>query len=792
MTDELTDTPSLALEYPIGVATAEINGTTFVYSTDYNGGGVQVSTLDGSGSLTPVSAIFDDAQSVLTSALEIETFEVNGTPFAAVGSQNGAVTIFSLSDTAPFMTPTDVVEDADNPNFNIDRAWGLATATTPFGTFLYVGSQMGEGISVFQVSSTGVLSNVQNIDDDDTLFLDTLLDLEVFERDGTSYLAASGNVDRGMSLFEINPATGQLTSVENLAEGINASTFGSTQSMAVLTLGDTTYIYSNGIGSSGTVVTRFDAATQLTVIQEVSGIDSNQVDSLTSFSIGDNQYIASFGRTGVNIGLWSVGAEGAPDEGQLTLVEQRFASNGSLPYASTSVVIDGKTFLIFSSNSFGQNFLDGLQVLEVGGGEDVVAGANTSDLLIGGGGDDTLLGIAGDDSLRGGEGADRHFGGFGTDYADYSEARGRVEVDLTSGGTFGEALGDQFEDVEGLIGSRFSDVLTGQIVRGGDGGDNIRGLAGVENDLAGENGNDTLTGMTLDDTLDGGFGSDKLFGLGGDDTLNGGPTGNDTLNGGNGNDTADYSSINGALTINLSTGTAQNTGSAGTDVLISIENLWGGSGANSIIGTSTINDLYGGTAGDRLFGLGGDDTLDGQDGNDLLNGGGGDDTLRGGEANAGRDTLLGGAGDDDLQGAGGNDNLRGDAGEDTILGGFGRDIMAGGSFTGGGYPGDGESDTFQWNNLGESSVGAQRDVIRDFEVGIDLLDLSRLDAINGGADDAFTFIGASAFSGAAGEVRFFQAGANTIVQTDSFGGGHPSFEIRLDGALTLTATDFIL
>ena len=57
-----------------------------------------------------------------------------------------------------------------------------------------------------------------------------------------------------------------------------------------------------------------------------------------------------------------------------------------------------------------------------------------------------------------------------------------------------------------------------------------------EHVLAGNGGEDNLTGSALADFLDGGAGNDTLFALGGHDRLVGG-TGADTLNGGSGNDT---------------------------------------------------------------------------------------------------------------------------------------------------------------------------------------------------------------------------------------------------------------
>ena len=48
----------------------------------------------------------------------------------------------------------------------------------------------------------------------------------------------------------------------------------------------------------------------------------------------------------------------------------------------------------------------------------------------------------------------------------------------------------------------------------------------------------------------------------------------------------------------------------------------------------------------------------------------------------------------------------------------------------------------------------------------------------------------SAFTGHAGELRYFQQNCNTIVEGDTTGAGRATFQIELTGLFTLTAGDF--
>lgn len=278
---------------------------------------------------------------------------------------------------------------------------------------------------------------------------------------------------------------------------------------------------------------------------------------------------------------------------------------------------------IFVGNA-GDNRLDGNR------GDDRLSGAAGNDSLNGGDGNDLLAGGAGNDTLN---------GGAGHDLADYSAATSAIIVDLLAGtGTSSDSSEgtDVFVAIEGALGGSGNDSLYG-----GSGADDLRGRQG----------------------------NDLLLGRGGADTLDGGP-GNDTLNGGDGVDTARYTSHTRAMTIDLTRQTAYATGTSTlTDVLVSIENAVGGSGADHLIGSSLGQSLDGGKGNDTVFGASGADTLAGDLGNDLVQGGNGNDTIIGvrvlipstGEDDPNPDPFYAALIDD------GRDTLDGGAGTDTLL-----------------------------------------------------------------------------------------------------------------------------
>lgn len=162
------------------------------------------------------------------------------------------------------------------------------------------------------------------------------------------------------------------------------------------------------------------------------------------------------------------------------------------------------------------------------------------------------------------------------------------------------------------------------------------------------------------------------------------------------------------------------------------------------------------------------------------------------DATQGNDKLIGSAFGDVFRGLGGNDILRGGLGDDTLEGGDANDVLVGGKgaddLTGGGG-----ADSFRFTEVQRKSA-LDVDVVRDFQQGLDVIDLGRIDANAAiDLDQAFVFIGTDAFSGAAGELRAeVTASGKTRIFGDVDGNSRADFVIVLSGAFTLTDDDFIL
>jgi hypothetical protein len=161
--------------------------------------------------------------------------------------------------------------------------------------------------------------------------------------------------------------------------------------------------------------------------------------------------------------------------------------------------------------------------------------------------------------------------------------------------------------------------------------------------LNGQDGNDSLLGGPGNDTLNGGGGNDTLRGY----------TGRDILIGGTGVDTADYSTKEVAVKVDLDGVADDGVANEADNVMPDVENVAGGAGNDTLVGNAAAN---------RLTGNGGDDVLVGSGGNDDLDGNAGDDTLDGG---TGTNALNGGAGSDAFLHSGGTDAVEDKQEQDT-------------------------------------------------------------------------------------------------------------------------------
>jgi len=329
--------------------------------------------------------------------------------------------------------------------------------------------------------------------------------------------------------------------------------------------------------------------------------------------------------------------------------------------------------------------LSGIENVSGSGKDDSLTGSAGNNLLQGAGGVDTLRGGAGNDTLDGGAQTDILDGGAGIDLASYASSAGAVTIDLSLAVQVGgDAAGESYVGIEGIVGSGFNDTLIGNTAAnafaggGGDdkfimganftAADSIDGAAGTDTLVldgnyaagltfaattmkdvevisltAGNSYKLTLTDANNSSTLtvDGSaLGANTLFLTASAEKNSAltaiGANGNDTLTGGGGNDSFTGGAGADRLTGGAGSDTA-NYGSSAAGITVNLNlasaQVSGGdangdilSGIESIVGTNFADKLTGNAAANALAGGGNNDTLIGGAGADSLDGGAGADT----------------------------------------------------------------------------------------------------------------------------------------------------------------------
>lgn len=250
----------------------------------------------------------------------------------------------------------------------------------------------------------------------------------------------------------------------------------------------------------------------------------------------------------------------------------------------------------------------------------------------------------------------------------------------------------------------------------------------------------------------------EILGLAGNDVLFA-ASGSDTLDGGDGFDVARFTTtfngdpifLNG-VTANLLTGqgTALALGETYTYSLRNIEDLWGSSAADTLVGDDTSNEIQGLSGNDALFGLGG---------NDRLFSGSGDDTVNGGDGN------------DSLYASDGNTSFNGDAGRDWM---FFDTTLAGNPVL---------SDGVTVNLSIGQAVGQAGSVIYDYTIaGIENLGGSATEDVLIGDDadnELWGYLGDDTIKGGAGD-DFIQGGDGNDVSLYDGASNHFTVQFRVD------------
>ncbi len=357
------------------------------------------------------------------------------------------------------------------------------------------------------------------------------------------------------------------------------------------------------------------------------------------------------------------------------------------------------------------------------------------DVFHGTSGDDWFGGGSGNDVMLGSVGADTFEGGAGSDTVNYSNTfvGTGVYVNLARGwGARGLAEGDKYDSVENVIGTHLADEVIG---------------SDYNNDIRTGLGNDIIHLSAGADTIDGGGGNDLLLGYGH------------------------------GIAVNLSIGSGTG-GIALGDTYLNIENVLLLGDNNSVVGTTGNNWIAGRGANFTGIGGDGDDEFAVHPLGGSIDGGSGTDTVDFGEFYriiggkqpptvgvvvdlAGNQAFANHHGGGPITTVTNIENAYGTTGSDVFIGNGADNV----------FTGDDGGDYFVFDHDGSG----ERDVITDYEAGIDFINLA--------ATEVRDFADLADGEGR----RFEQVGNDTVIYTGD------DNEILLQGvrAADLSTGDFL-
>jgi len=628
---------------------------------------------------------------------------------------------------------------SDTASTHANQVTAVTQATLGGTTYVFTASTVDTGITAWRVDSNTSLTPTHSISPQTGLWVAAPTAMAVGQAAGVQYLILAAAGSGTISVMALGP-NGQMTMRDHILDDLNTR-FDGVSAMEVIDHGGHSYVVAGGT-DDGLAVFRLLPGGQLLLVAQIVDTNGMSLSNISAIALHDaGDHIAIF---------------------------------------VTSSSEGGITRLRFDADT------GGVTVIAPGSGG-TRTGTALGDLLWGGTGNDRLSGGAGDDVLGDGPGQDTLSGGTGADVfvmafdgatdtiTDFT--LGEDRIDLSRWPMLRNL--DQLTMMQTGTGFRITYLGETLIVNSAHGGPinpanltlaDLLNLTRMPVDLSAflaslpdpeiEQAPQNQTGTAGNDLLTGGNGADQLTGLAGHDRLNG-SNGNDTLEGGAGNDILDGGT--GADTMNGGLGNDRYVVDSAGDVITGEIGFSLGGGIDTVESWVSFT-LPANVEILRLMGTAN------------INGTGG----------AAPEALVGNSGNNILSGGGSYDVITAKAGDDTLIGGLGADSLVG----------DGGADVFDFNNTNESRPGAaNRDFINGFVRGQDRIDLSDIDAnTTMSGDQGFTFIGAAAFTGTAGELRYFTFGGGNfnIVEADVNGDGIADMQIFVNLTNFMTGSDFIL
>ena len=354
----VNDSSSLELNGARSVTTASVEGETYLFVAGFNDSGISVFQIESGGKLVNVHNVPDTDTLELAAAISVTTASVGAETYLFVaGWTDDGVSVFRVQSDGILINVENV---SDEGSLELDGARSVTTASVGGETYLFVAGQVDDGVSVFQIKSGGILSNVHNVSDSGSFELDGANSVTTASVGGETYLFVAGATDDGVSVFRVQSG-GILSNVHNVSDSGSFELDGAS-SVTTASVGGETYLFVAGEADDGISVFQIESGGKLVNVDNVGdpiGFELNAAHSVTTASVGGETYLFVAGKFDDGVSVFQVQSNGElmniqniPDTGSLEL-------NGAASVTTASV--GGETYLFVAGQVD-----DGVSVFRVG------------------------------------------------------------------------------------------------------------------------------------------------------------------------------------------------------------------------------------------------------------------------------------------------------------------------------------------------------------------------------------------------------------------------------------------
>lgn len=395
---------------------------TYVYVAGLVGDGITRFELGANGALTGGASIPDTAALELQGSVSFASATVGSSTYLYVnGFDDDGISAFRVNADGSLSN----VQNIDDPGkgLQLDGTRGqMATVSVGSTQFLVGSGYFDDGFSVFRIGADGRLTNTANIDDDQNgdYELNNARDVASAVVGGRSFIFVAGYNDNGVSVFEMG-SSGQVALRDSVDDASSAAlNLQGAYGMATASVGGATYLIASGEEDDGLSVFSVSSSGQLANVFNVEDNAARGLDAprgLTTFTLEGETFVSVSAATDNALSVFHLGAGGVLTDVSTVFDNSDLALRGSR--YNTFAAVDGVPLLLATGQGD-----SGVSSFELGGSADKLKGGAAADILLGlagndnlkgGGGKDTILGGIGNDKITGGSARDSLAGGKGND-----------------------------------------------------------------------------------------------------------------------------------------------------------------------------------------------------------------------------------------------------------------------------------------------------------------------------------------------------------------------------------------